>query len=124
MRFWIMAGVAFALFTASAHADPVHLECAVAEADGRSPVTFEVTVDETRGVASLRIRETGFSILQTPAMFTVRDVSFVNARERSSTAYRIDRTSLEMTEVIERDPGMRTSRSGLCVIPQPGQRQF
>lgn len=123
---WFYAiGAAGLILTTTAMAAPVYLQCPIAEAEGKSLVHLQVTVNEDNGTAGYLIDETGFSQQDFKAAFTPDAVMW--ARQDNAygeTRFRIERTTLVLTEVTYLQGKVWSERSGTCSLVEIKHRKF
>lgn len=125
MRIAPIAGAAAAFFATSAYADPTYLRCTLAMDDRPGVTSFEVTLNEAANTASYIISETGAAERNLPAIFTARDVTFTKTGAYGMvTLYRVDRVTLEFTDVLRASGQPVWARHGTCTVAEQPQRAF
>jgi hypothetical protein len=125
------------LGSGSAIAGPIYLECPVATDRGTSRVVLELKLDEAAGTADVLTAQTGYAVSGLKALFTSNHVvfsDFQNAKIaagdahsfRMETAYKINRTTLELEQRFGFASGDRTPiiRRGSCHIAEIQSRKI
>jgi hypothetical protein len=101
--------------SAPAQAEDARFECEVADTNGESQDTFEITVNEEAGTVSLLSRSLGSSATL-PASITTSRISFARREGRTTISYIIDRITLGLLESVRSRRREASGRSGQCTL--------
>lgn len=126
MRATLLAFVMASAFAGTAFADPTYLECTLDSQPSTGVVHLDVTLNEANNTAGFRMRESGYSPQNIPAVFTAREVTFtIPGSYSASSIYRIDRVSLAFfNDIRSVDGSSLVQRNGTCVVSAVPERAF
>jgi hypothetical protein len=133
---YLFAGL-ISLGSGSAIAAPIYLECPIATDRGSSAVVLELKLNEVAATADVLTSETGYAVSGLKALFTSNYVVFSHFQNakiaagntdvlRMETAYKINRTTLELEQRIglATGDGSPIIRRGTCYIAKVQQRKI
>ena len=120
--FTLLAAIIPLAVSAPAQAEDASFECEVADTNGTSKDTFDITVDEEAGTVSLLTRSLGSSATL-PAEITTSRISFARREGRTTTSYIIDRITLGLLESVRSRRREASGRSGQCTLVADADRE-
>jgi len=111
----LLATLVSSAFAAPAQAEEAQFQCEVADANGESNDTFEITVNEEAATVSFLSRSIG-TLATLPATITTSRVSFARREGRVTTSYIMDRITLGLLESVRSRRREAVGRSGQCTL--------
>ena len=115
IQFTLLATLVSMTVAVPAQAEDARFECEVADINGESKGTFEISVNEEAGTVSLLTRSLRSSATL-PASITTSRISFATREGRTTTSYIVDRITLAVLESVRVRRREAGGRSGQCTL--------